>query len=244
MAEDTEDRPFDAVESARRVSRLALTGSLGTLGADGHPFTSLVTTATSISGKPVLLLSQLAVHTKNLERDPRASLLLVGPGGEGGDPLAGARVTVLGRVAVDDDPRLRQRFLSRHPEARGYADFKDFAFYRMTVESAHLVAGFGRIVGIPATDLLVEASEALADGEAGAVEHMNDDHADAIQLYATQLLGLAEGPWRLTGLDPLGLDLICDSTPARLDFPAAVDGPGSLRQMLVALAGEARGAAA
>lgn len=249
MVESAGDRPFDAVKTARHASRLALTGSLGTLGEDGHPFTSLVTVATSISGEPVLLLSQLAVHTANLLRDPRASLLLVAPGGEGGDPLAGARLTMIGQVVPDDDPRLAKRFLARHPEARGYSGFKDFGFYRMAVGSAHLVAGFGRIVGFPAADLLVDAPPALADGEAGAVDHMNADHADAVQLYATRLLGLADGPWRLTGVDSLGLDLLCDraghpAQTARLDFPDAVDGPGGLRRTLVALVGQARGVAA
>lgn len=244
MAETDQEDTFDAVASARTVLRCAMTGALGTLGEDGHPFTSLVTTATSISGEPVLLLSDLAVHTQNLKRDPRASLLLVGPGGEGGDPLAGARLTVLGRIKVDDDPRLKSRFLARHPEATGYAGFKDFGFYRLTVDSAHLVAGFGRIVTIPATDLLVETPQTLADSEAGAVAHMNNDHADAVQLYATRLLGMAEGSWRLTGLDPLGLDMVCEGRPARLDFDAAVGGPGELRQALAALAGRAREIAA
>lgn len=248
MAQDPQEDPekdtFNAVAAARRVLRTAPTGGLGTLGGDGYPFTSLVATATTISGEPILLLSDLAVHTRNLKQEARASLLLVEPGGEGGDPLAGARLTVVGRIEADDDPRLRSRFLAHHPEASGYADFKDFAFYRMAVDTAHLVAGFGRIVTIPTADLLIEASQSLADAEAGAVAHMNEDHADAIQLYATRLLGLSEGPWTLTGLDPLGLDMSCLGQIARLEFDVPVDGPGSLRQTLVTLAGQARAIAA
>ncbi|MEJ8575034.1 HugZ family protein [Microbaculum marinum] len=242
--EDVRRDTFDALAAARRVLRTASTGGLGTVGEDGHPFTSLVTAATTISGEPVMLLSDLAVHTRNLKRDARASILLVEPGGEAGDPLAGARLTVVGRVVADADPRLRSRFLARHPEASGYADFKDFSFYRMAVEAAHLVAGFGRIVTIAGTDLLVDAPPSLADGEAGAVAHMNEDHADAVQLYATRLLGLPDGPWKLTGLDPHGLDMSCAGRSARLDFDAPIDGPGKLRQTLVALAGQARGMAA
>ena len=126
--------PFSPVASARHVLRLAATASLGTLDDDGAPFTSLVTVATTAAGEPILLLSDLALHTRNLKRDKRASLLLVAPGGEGGDPLAGARLTLTGTLARDDDPALRRRFLARHEEAAGYAGFADFGFYRLTVE--------------------------------------------------------------------------------------------------------------
>lgn len=240
MAELSKQQPFDAIEVSRRVLRLAQTGSLATLNADGHPFASLVSVAMAVSGEPVLLLSQLAVHTQNFGRDPRVSLLLVGPGGEGGDPLAGARLTVIGRIARDDDDKLKSRFLTRHPEARGYADFKDFGIYRLTAESAHLVAGFGHIVGLSATELLVTVEPALADAERGAVAHMNEDHLEAIHDYATRLLGRDDGPWRIAGLDPLGIDLICAGQAARLDFAAPVDSPASLRAALVSLAKQAR----
>lgn len=231
---------FDPVVSARRVLRRAHAGALATLSGEGYPFASLVTVATTQAGEPVLLLSQLAVHTQNLSRDPRASLLLVEPGGETGDPLAGARLSIVGRIGGDDDPALSRRFLARHREAEGYAGFRDFAFYRMSVETSHLVAGFGRIVDIPREKLLVEPVPALLEAEPGAVSHMNEDHADAIRLYATRLLGLPDGEWRMTGLDPTGIDLSCEGVAARLDFPAPVDGPGDLRASLVELARRAR----
>lgn len=244
---DSTPHDFDPIRTARHVLRQALTGALATLDERGHPFASLVTVATTLAGAPVLLLSQLAVHTRNLLRDPRASLLLVAPGGETGDPLAGARLTLSGTVAAAPagGPQGR-RFLARHPEAAGYAGFRDFGFYEMSVEGAHLVAGFGRIVTVAAGDLLLDVApdHPLVDGEAGAVEHMNEDHADAIGLYATRLLGLPAGNWRLTGIDPLGLDMLDGPTAARLDFPAAISGPGELRKTLVALAQEARGQAA
>jgi len=237
--------PFDPVASARHVLRLAATASLGTLGDDGGPFVSFVTVATTAPGEPVLLLSDLALHTRNVKRDPRASLLLVAPGGEGGDPLAGARLTLTGTLVRDDDPALRRRFLARHGEAAGYAAFADFGFYRLAIDSGHLVAGFGRIVGLAAADILadVAGSDALLVAEEGAVAHMNEDHRDALRLYATALLGLPDGDWTATGADAHGLDLRAGPLRGRLAFPEPVATPGALRGVLVELARAARKAA-
>jgi putative heme iron utilization protein len=123
-----------------------------------------------------------------------------------------------------------------------FADFPDFAFYRMTISGAHLVAGFGRIVDLTPADILTEVSDAqaLLDAEAGAAEHMNEDHSDALRLYATKLLGAPDGTWRCAGCDPEGLDLQIGRLAARLDFPERVTSPGALRQTLVALAQKAR----
>lgn len=238
----TEDAAFSPGDAARRVLRLAATAALATLDAGGAPFASLVTVATTAAGEPILLLSDLAVHTRNLARDRRASLLLVAPGGEGGDPLAGARLTLTGRAAPDADPDLRRRFLARHEEAAGYADFRDFAFYRLSVEGGHLVAGFGRIVGLSRKEMLTDCAgaEDLLAAEAGAVAHMNDDHAEAIRLYAVRLLGAPDGAWRMTGADPDGIDLRAGALRARLAFPAPARTPGALRRMLAELADEAR----
>jgi len=234
---------FSPARAARRILRLADTGSLATLAADGAPFASLVTVATTHAGEPTLLISRLAVHTRNLERDPRASLLLVAPGGEGGDPLAGARLSLTGSVTgPEEDPVIRRRFLARHPEAGGYADFSDFSFRRFVPNSAHLVAGFGRIVDLAPAGFLTDTAEAgsLLAGEEGAVRHMNEDHADAIALYATVLLGQPAADWRMTGLDPDGADLRAGPLRARLEFSSAARSPGDIRRQLVELAGEAR----
>ncbi len=237
------DEGFSASAAARRVLRRVSTGSLATLGADGGPFASLVTVATTPAGEPILLISSLAVHTRNLAADRRASLLLVAPGGESGDPLAGARLTLTGMVGESDpDPMLRRRFLARHPEAAGYADFADFGFRRFIVEGAHLVAGFGRIVSLAPADVLTgvrDAAELLA-AEPDAIAHMNTDHTEALALYATVLLGMPEGDWRMTGADPDGIDLMAGNLSARLDFPAAVTSPGALRKALADLAAKAR----
>jgi putative heme iron utilization protein len=239
-----EEPPFLPVAAARHVLRLAATGALATLESSGAPFASLVTTAATMAGEPILLLSRLAVHTKNLGRDPRASLLLVAPGGEDGDPLAGARLSVSGAVVGDDNPATRRRFLSRHEEAAAYADFADFAFYRLAVREAHLVAGFGRIVTLKAAELLVDCADAarLIDAEESAVAHMNADHTEALALYATRLCGMADGAWIATGIDPDGLDLRAGPTRARLDFPEKVRSAGELRATLVKLAEQARSA--
>lgn len=145
------DRTFNT--EGRRLIRGAATGSLATLSDDGAPFASLVAVATTDIGEPILLLSNLAVHTRNLKRDPRASLLVV-DGNENSDPVAGARLTLTGAVIRDNDLVLRQRFLTHHPEAAGYADFADFGFYRFELARGHLVAGFGRIVELDRSDLL------------------------------------------------------------------------------------------
>jgi putative heme iron utilization protein len=133
---------------ARVVLDSVATGSLATLTVDGAPFASLVLTATDEAGDVILLLSRLAAHTRNLECDPRASLLAIAAGGETGDPLAGARVTVLGRAERGTSDEARRKFLDHHPEAAAYVSFADFGFWCLKIESAHLVAGFGRIVDL------------------------------------------------------------------------------------------------
>jgi putative heme iron utilization protein len=233
---------FSAVATAKDVLRLAVAGSLATLDKDGGPFASLVNVATMPTGEPILLLSRLAVHTRNLDRDARASLLLIAPGGETGDPLAGARLTISGKVVVDRDPTLRRRFLGRHQEAALYADFDDFAFYRLKARSAHLVAGFGRIVDFAPADLLTDCSDCtkLLEAEAGAVDHMNEDHANALLLYATLLCDMPEGDWKATGCDPEGMDLRAGALRARLLFSKKVRSSADLRMTLIDLVEEAR----
>ncbi len=234
---------FSPPAAARRVLRLAATASLATLTPEGAPFASLVTVATMPAGEPILLLSGLARHTSNLATDRRASLLLVAPGGEGGDPLAGARLTMTGAVGPrDPDALVRRRFLASHPEAAGYADFADFGFHRFVVEGGHLVGGFGRIVALLPADILLPAAgtAALVAAEEGALADMNADYPEAARLFATALLGLADGDWRLTGIDSEGIDLAAGLMRGRLDFPHMVSDAATLRQMLADLTRQAR----
>ncbi len=234
---------FSAADVARRVLRSAAVGSLATVTAEGMPFASLVTVATAPAGEPILLLSGLAQHTRNLDADRRASLLLVAPGGEGGDPLAGARLTLTGTVERrTTDPAIRRRFLARHPEAAGYADFADFAFYRLEIASGHLVAGFGRIVPLSAAAILVDVSGAgaLIAAEEDLLAELNSVHAEAVRVCASGLLGWPDGEVRATAIDPLGIDLVAGQSRERLDFPQGVSNPATLRLVLADLVRRAR----
>jgi len=232
---------FDPVADAQRLLRAVRVAALATLEAEsGHPFATLVNVATAPDGSPILLLSGLSAHTHNIRSDPRVSLLLV-EGGKG-DALAHPRLTVIGRAERTGDPHARRRFLARHPKSALYAGFGDFAFHRIGVEGGHLNGGFARAAKLAAAELVCDISDSsdLVEAEEGAVTHMNEDHADAVRLYATRLLNRQDGAWRITGLDPRGADLALGDETARLIFPERVTGPVALRQMLVQLAGRAR----
>src|SRR5262249_50500496 len=153
----------------------------------------LVNVATVADGSPILLISKLAVHTKNILADARVSLMLEER--REGDPLQGARVMLQGRAELTDDPETRRRYLDRQPEAEMFAGFADFGFYVIDIRSAHLVAGFGRIVDLAPPDILLDLTDAkmLVAAEPEVVAHMNADHAEAVRLYATKLLGAPDG---------------------------------------------------
>src|SRR5437660_7412446 len=237
MPDDKENHQLGA--EARRLIRRRGHAALGTSLA-GRPYVSLVATACESDASPLLLLSDLAQHTKNLVADPRVSLLFEDTAGHA-DPLAGPRLTLLGRAERCDNPRATARFAARHPASAAYASFADFHLYRVSIERGHLVAGFGRIAWIDAAELRFGADPgALAAAEPEIVEHMNRDHADAIELYARHLLGRQGTEWRMTGIDPEGLDLRCGGETARLDFAAPVLNPAAARRELVALAQAAR----
>jgi heme iron utilization protein len=232
---------FDPKRTARTLLREARSGALATLMAgSGDPYCSLVNVATAADGSPLLLISRLAVHTRNILADPRVSLML--DERRAGDPLEGARVMLMGSVAATDDPQARRRYLDRQPEARMFADFGDFGFYRIALNGAHLVAGFGRIVDLASSDLLtyLAGAETLVAAEAEVVAHMNAEHLAATRLYATRLLGESDGEWRCVGCDPDGLELQWDRRARRLNFAQRVASPGVLRQVLKGLAEEAR----
>ena len=246
---DADEAGFDARGLARHLLRTIRAGALATCdaGRDGHPLATLVSVATAIDGAPLLLLSQLSAHRANIERDPRTSLLLAAQGK--GDPLAHPRLSLTGRVQRIDDAdqaaRARSRFLARHPKAKLYADFTDFAWFRMEVEAGHLNGGFARAATLTRNDLILDltGAEALLAAHDGAVAHMNEDHADALALYATRLAGIqaaAGAVWRTTGLDPEGIDLSCGDQSTRLPFPAPITTPDALRAVLVDLARKAR----
>ena len=231
---------FDAGRVATRLVREARIGTLASLLPDGAPYASLVTVATLPDNSPVLLLSRLARHTGNIRRDPRISLLIDQRGAS--DALAGARISLAGRAVPIEDTAAARRFLARHPEASGYAGFTDFSFWRITIEGGHLVAGFGRIVDLAPAQLITKIDDAsqLLAAEEGAIAHMNEDHSEAIALYATRLLQAGAGNWRVIGIDPEGCDLMLGDRVRRLEFPERVTEPVQLRKTLVALAEQAR----
>lgn len=235
-----------AAAAARRLirsrDRAALATSLG-----GRPYVSLVAAACDSDASPLLLLSDLAQHTRNLDADPRLSLLFEASD-EHADPLAAPRLTVLGRIERCADPLAAARFAARHPASAVYRDFSDFHLYRVVVDRGHLVAGFGRIAWVEGADLRFPGDAALlAAAEAAIVTHMNEGHRDAVALYAERLLGRSAGDWRMTGIDPEGIDLRraieSGGETARLDFTAPVLTPDAARAALVALAAAARDAA-
>lgn len=239
-----ETADFNPSRLAKSLLRKSRQGALATVMAgSGDPYCSLVNIATHPDGSPILLISRLAVHTRNILADDRVSLML--DERAAGDPLEGARIMLSGRAEVaeaDNRDLLRRRYLNAHPAAAAYAEFGDFAFFRIKPGGTHLVAGFGRILDLKPERFLTDVSDAAAliEAEQGAIEHMNADHREAMNLYATKLLGAQSADWRCTGCDPDGIDLQADRTTLRLDFPARVTGPGDLRKMLVQLANEAR----
>jgi putative heme iron utilization protein len=241
------DADFDPARLARSLLRRRRQGALATLMADnGGPYCSLVNVASHADGSPILLISSLAVHTKNILADSRVSLML--DERKAGDPLEGARIMVAGRAEeadANDLDLLRRRYLNAHPSAEAFANFKDFSFFRIIPNGAHLVAGFGRIVDLRPEQFLTDISDAapLLEAEQDAIEHMNADHRDAMQLYATRLCGAEAADWRCTGCDPDGMDMEADGMTLRMDFPRRIVTPMALRQLLKQLADQARDAA-
>jgi heme iron utilization protein len=241
-AEPSPESPRAEAASPSRLARDLVRGLdravLATAMA-GRPYASLVLVATAPDGAPLLLVSDLAQHTMNMAADPRVSLLFDGTAGRE-EPLTGPRVSLLGHAERAADPPLLRRFCARHPSAAIYAGFADFHLHRIVVERAHLVAGFGRIHWVEAPDLLPPGLDALAAAEAEIVRHMNEDHADAVQLYAGVLLGRQGAGWVFTGIDAEGADLRRGGDIARLNFPKKVQDPQGVRGVLVQLAAAAR----
>ena len=234
--------PDEPAVAARRLVRTALKASLATLDREtGHPYASLVLVATEPDGTPVLVISRLALHTRNLDQDARASLLFDGTDGLG-DPLTGSRVTLSGEARRTESSTAVRRFLARHPTAAGYAAFADFSAYALSVAKGHFIGGFGRIVTLDAAALATRVDDAaeLIAAESDILAHMNSDHADAVALYATQLAGRPPGDWRMVVIDSAGFDVLHCTNAARIEFPEPVHTPRDARLALVALAKEAR----
>ena len=229
----------DPARIGRRLLRREQRGTLAT-SLRGAPYASLVLITADLDASPLLLLSDLAQHSRNIAFEPRVSLLFDGTTGYR-NPLTGPRLTVIGQARPVEDPRRLARFTTHHPTSAVYSGFADFRLYRVAVERGHLVAGFGAIHWIEPRDLLFAADPAaLAAAEPEILRHINEHHADAVADYARGLLGRAGADWRMTGIDPEGADLWRDGEIARLDFPAPVLTPAAARAVLVELAQKAR----
>jgi putative heme iron utilization protein len=233
-------------ERARTLVARIPTGTLCTLALEpeGYPYGSFVTVAFE-RGNPVFLISGLAEHTKNLERDPRASLMVAESGAD--DPLANGRVTMLGPCTrVDGDGgSARAAFLAAHPNAAYYADFRDFAFWRLRVNAIRYIGGYGRMSWISDADWHGAEADPLGPHAAGAIAHMNADHADALVLYckafsqATDIVSAT-----MTGVDRYGFEMSAKTRngprPVRVAFPRPVTTPEEVRATLVAMVRDAR----
>lgn len=221
----------------RALMRAADRASLATTLADGSPYASLVLLALDLDATPLLLLSDLAEHSRNLARDSRLSLLIDATSGLD-DPLTGSRASLIGRAQWVKDERLLARFTRRHPSSELYAGFGDFRLYRVSVERAHLVAGFGRIRWIDRLEIFLSGDAgALAAAEPSILAHMNSDHADAVNRMARRV-GNAREDWRMTGIDPDGADFRSGGETARRKFRAQIWDAGAARSELVHLARE------
>lgn len=243
MTDNTPQTPEEFLAAARHLVRgrdkavLATAMRPGTP-ESGAPYASLVQIAFDHDAAPLLLISGLADHTKNLLADGRVSLLFDGTQGRA-EPLTGPRVSLMGVAAQTADARHARRYLARFPAAEMYAGFKDFSFWRVTPGRAHQVAGFGKIQWFDA--FAAQEEPALIDAEQDIVAHMNEDHADAIQLYA-KLAGESGDGWTMTGIDPEGVDIRRPETgtAARIKFDARVRDAETARTELVRLVKRAR----
>ncbi|MCV0397392.1 MAG: HugZ family protein [Rhizobiaceae bacterium] len=242
----------EAIALARTLLRTARHGALAVLSPeDGAPLASRTAVATDHDGSPIILVSSLSAHTGALRADPRCSLLLGEPGK--GDPLAHPRITLSCvarelRRGTPDQSRAESRYLARQPKAKLYAGFGDFSYFRLEIGKTSLNGGFGKAYLLTAADMLTAspALDAIAAMEAGAVAHMNEDHRDAIAVYARVFArprpDRLDGDWVLTGIDPDGIDLMDGDRVARVPFERTLMDAAEVRPTLVKLAKDGRAA--
>lgn len=236
-------------ERARTLVHLARAGTLSTLSRrhPGHPFGSVMPYAPDERGVPLLLISGMAMHTQNLEADPRASLLVTPPGWTE-DPLAGGRVTLMGRAArvpEQERPAARGTYLARHPKAAFWVDFEDFAFWRLEVADVYFVGGFAAMDWVTGAGYVAARPDPLADAAEGIVEHMNRDHADALLTLARAHADTAAEDATMLSVDRLGFRVRLRSGErlhgARIAFPADVTSAEQCRAVLIEMIRGARG---
>lgn len=231
-------------QRARTLAAGIATGTLCTVAQQpaGYPYGSFTTFALD-GGHPVFLISELAEHTKNLRCDPRASLLIAA-GGED-DPLANGRITLVGDCALTTDDSVRAAYLERHRGASYYVDFKDFNFWRLEVASVRYIGGYGRMSWVDLDQWLTAEPDPIGPAAAGIIQHMNEDHADAMPLYCRAFSkATATTKAVMTSIDCYGFEMSAETEqgprPIRIAFPQPIATKLEARTVLVALLKEAR----
>jgi hypothetical protein len=233
-------------ERARTLVAQIPIGTLCTLAIEpaGYPYGSFVTVAFE-KGNPIFLISALAEHTRNLEQDPRASLLVAESGSV--DPLANGRVTMLGPCTrvEGDEGSARATFLAAHPNATYYADFRDFGFWQLQVDSVRYIGGYGRMSWIGKAEWQTAEPDPLGPSAAGIIAHMNTDHADAMVLYCKAFSKATEiTSATMTGIDRYGFEMSAKTSegprPVRLAFAEPVSTTEDARAGLISMLKEAR----
>jgi putative heme iron utilization protein len=236
-------------ERARTLLHLGRAGTLATLSRrhPGHPFASIMPYAVDEAGRPLCLISTMAMHTQNVQADARASLLVAQPDWAG-DPLAAGRVTLMGQahpLPEAERPAARTAYLARHANARYWVDFDDFAFWRLEVTDVYFVGGFAAMDWIDAREYARARPDPLADAAGGIVTHMNGDHADALVAYARAFGGVEADEATMVGVDRLGFKLrvtVGDRRQAvRIAFPREITTAAESRTVLVEMLRQARG---
>lgn len=235
-------------ERARTLVHLGRIGSLSTLSRKqpGFPFGSVMPYGLDERGRPIFLISTMAMHTQNLKAEPRASLLVIQPTAEG-DPLGASRVTLLGNVVAVEKPELTQArtlYLERYENSKYWVDFEDFSFYRMELVDVYYVGGFGVMGWIAASEYAAGEPDPLADAMASIIEHMNADHKDSLVLLARSFADIEAQEATMTSVDRLGFQLRLKTAEgirgSRIPFLREVSSPATTRSVLVEMVEQAR----
>jgi len=235
-------------ERARTLVYLGRMGSLSTLSGKqpGFPFGSVMPYGLDEYGRPVFLISTMAMHTQNLQTDPHASLLVTQAGGDG-DPLGAARVTLLGNVRPVEQSEIaaaRKLYLASYPNSQYWVDYEDFSFYRMEVIDVYYVGGFGVMGWIPAPEYERARPDPLAGAAAEILGHMNTDHREALVQLAREFADIEAQEAAMTSVDRLGFHLRLKTGDGvrgtRIAFLREVNDSAEARKVLVEMVQRAR----
>ncbi len=236
-------------ERVRTLLSLASVATLSTVSRKhpGFPFGSLMPYALDPAGRPIFLVSNMAMHTQNLRADPRASLF-IGPSNANEDPLGAARATLVGDILPIPEPDLpaaRELYLARHENSRYWVDFADFHFFRLEPVDLYYVGGFGVMGWVSAPDYATAQPDPLAPAAAGILTHMNADHVDSMLLLARKHASIEATEAAMTSVDRLGFTLRLKTADGmkgtRINFPAQVTTPQQTRAALVDMVRTAKG---